>query len=224
MAWLGILAESTPAAPEGMYCPHPNGLSVHSMRGPGCPGSICRCRPTPTSETGVIRRSGTSCRCAAPPPTPSPGDRSDRRKVPGALRSYVCSTMQYKRLFLAGDAAHIVPPTGAKGLNLAILDTCVLSHALGAAINHGITEHLTRYTATALPASWPPSDSRHCSPPRCTRCPATDSPRPPARDARSMGRLGGRSARARRVYLGLPSPLPRPSVPDRRGERRHECG
>ncbi len=152
VAWLGILAESTPAAPEGMYCPHPNGLSVHSMRGP----RLSRQYLQVPADTDLGDWSDPqiwdelSVRCAAADAVPlETGPIIERSLAP--LRSYFCSTMQYKRLFLAGDAAHIVPPTGAKGLNLAISDTCVLSHALGAAINHGITEHLTRYTATALP-------------------------------------------------------------------------
>ncbi|GAB03501.1 4-hydroxybenzoate 3-monooxygenase [Gordonia amarae] len=152
VAWLGILAESTPAAPEGMYCPHPNGLSVHSMRGPKLSRQYLQV-PAGTelgdwSDEQIWDE--LSLRCSAADAAPlETGPIIERSLAP--LRSYVSSTMQYDRLFLAGDAAHIVPPTGAKGLNLAISDTCVLSHALGAALNHGSTEHLERYTATALP-------------------------------------------------------------------------
>lgn len=152
MAWLGILAESTPAAPEGMYCPHPAGLSVHSMRGPRLSRQYLQV-PAGTELTDWSDDriwDELSVRCAAADAAPlETGPIIERSVAP--LRSYVSTTMQYDRLFLAGDAAHIVPPTGAKGLNLAISDTCVLSHALGAAINHGMTEHLTRYTATSLP-------------------------------------------------------------------------
>jgi p-hydroxybenzoate 3-monooxygenase len=62
--------------------------------------------------------------------------------------------MQHGRLFLAGDAAHIVPPTGAKGLNLAIADVCLLAHALDERYNHGRDEALRAYSATALRRVW----------------------------------------------------------------------
>ena len=152
VAWLGILAESTPAAPEGMYCPHPRGLSVHSMRGPTLSRQYLQV-PAGTelgdwSDERIWDE--LSVRCSAADAAPLETGPIIERSL-ASLRSYVSDTMQYDRLFLAGDAAHIVPPTGAKGLNLAISDACVLSHALGAALNHGITDHLERYTATALP-------------------------------------------------------------------------
>jgi p-hydroxybenzoate 3-monooxygenase len=70
------------------------------------------------------------------------------------MRSFVVEPMQHGRLFLVGDAAHIVPPTGAKGMNLAIADACVLSNALGAFYATRSTERLDAYTATCLRRVW----------------------------------------------------------------------
>ncbi len=70
------------------------------------------------------------------------------------MRSFVCEPMQWGRLFLAGDAAHIVPPTGAKGLNLAVADVVVLSRALVAHYGQGRGDLLAGYSATALRRIW----------------------------------------------------------------------
>jgi p-hydroxybenzoate 3-monooxygenase len=70
------------------------------------------------------------------------------------MRSFVCTPMQHGRLFLAGDAAHIVPPTGAKGMNLAMADVRVLAHALGGYYADGRTDLLAAYTETALHRVW----------------------------------------------------------------------
>ena len=71
-----------------------------------------------------------------------------------SMRSFVAEPMQSGRLFLVGDAAHIVPPTGAKGMNLAIADACVLSHAIGAFYATGSDEQLDEYTANCLQRVW----------------------------------------------------------------------
>jgi p-hydroxybenzoate 3-monooxygenase len=70
------------------------------------------------------------------------------------LRSFVCEPMQYGRLFIAGDAAHIVPPTGAKGLNLAVADVKVLARALEAKYRHDKPDLLGQYSATCLRRVW----------------------------------------------------------------------
>jgi p-hydroxybenzoate 3-monooxygenase len=71
-----------------------------------------------------------------------------------AMRSFVCETMQHGRLFLAGDAAHIVPPTGAKGLNLAAGDVALLSRAIGEFYRNGSNDRLDAYSATAVKRVW----------------------------------------------------------------------
>jgi p-hydroxybenzoate 3-monooxygenase len=70
------------------------------------------------------------------------------------MRSFVIEPMQYGRLFLAGDAAHIVPPTGAKGLNLAVSDVQVLAKAIGEFYSQGSTTRLDRYSQTCLRRVW----------------------------------------------------------------------
>jgi len=76
------------------------------------------------------------------------------------MRSFVVEPMQYGRLFLAGDAAHIVPPTGAKGMNLAIADVRVLADGLGAWYRYGTMDRLETYSATCLRRVW---CAEHCS-------------------------------------------------------------
>ena len=75
------------------------------------------------------------------------------------MRSFVVEPMQYGRLFLAGDAAHIVPPTGAKGMNLALADVFVLSHALGTSSRRAKTDLLDGYSQACLSVSGGPSTS-----------------------------------------------------------------
>lgn len=154
-AWLGILARTTPTTPEGMYCAHEDGLSVHSMRGPRITRQYLQV-PADTDPADwtddriwdeLARRSASDDH-----PELERGEIFDRSLAP--LRSFVCETMQHGRLFLLGDAAHIVPPTGAKGLNLAVGDACVLSHALGAYYLAGVREHLDDFGATCLPRIW----------------------------------------------------------------------
>ena len=105
--------------------------------------TTCSARPTSGPSTGATTRSGTSCGCAStarPRESLVTGPSIEKSIAP--LRSFVAEPMRFGRLFLAGDAAHIVPPTGAKGLNLAAADVGLLSRALA--------EH---YASTATPAS-----------------------------------------------------------------------
>lgn len=155
VAWLGILAHTTPTTPEGMYCAHENGISVHSMRGP----NITRQYLQVPADTDLSDWSDEriwdelTLRSASDDfPVLERGEIFDKSLAP--LRSYVCETMQHGRLFLLGDAAHIVPPTGAKGLNLAVSDACTLSYALGAHYLTGEREHLDAYSSTCLPRIW----------------------------------------------------------------------
>jgi len=155
VAWLGILAHTAPVTAEGMYCAHPDGLSVHSMRGPRITRQYLQVPahtelqdwPDERIWQELLRRSESDDH----PPLET-GEIFDRSIA--LLRSEVTAPMQYGSLFLLGDAAHIVPPTGAKGLNLALSDACVLSHALGAYYCTGNSEFLDAYSATALPRVW----------------------------------------------------------------------
>jgi p-hydroxybenzoate 3-monooxygenase len=155
VAWLGILAESKPVTPEGMYSVHPEGLALHSMRGVNisrqylqvAPDTDLRDWPDERIWKELLHRSS--------------GDDADEletgpiiERSVAPLRATMVTPMQYRSLFLLGDAAHTVPPTGAKGLNLAVSDACVLSHALGAYYRAGDREHLESYSDTALPRTW----------------------------------------------------------------------
>lgn len=154
-AWLGILARTTPVTAEGMYCVHPEGMSLHSMRG----ANITRQYLQVPADTDLrewsddriwkelLRRSESDDH-----PALETGEIFDRSLA--QLRSEVTEPMQYGSLFLLGDAAHIVPPTGAKGLNLALGDAAALSHALGAYYQTGDRGHLDGYSVTALPRVW----------------------------------------------------------------------
>ncbi len=155
IAWLGILARTAPVTAEGMYCVHPEGLSVHSMRGTDITRQYLQVPvDTDIAEWSddriwkeLLRRSESDDH----PPLET-GEIFDRSLA--LLRSEVSEPMQYGSLFLLGDAAHIVPPTGAKGLNLALSDACALSHALGGYYRTGERRLLDEYSATALPRVW----------------------------------------------------------------------
>ncbi|MFW0796618.1 4-hydroxybenzoate 3-monooxygenase [Gordonia sp. CPCC 205515] len=154
-AWLGIMARTTPVTDEGMYCAHPDGLSVHSMRGPHLTRQYLQVpADTDLADWGDERIWAELRRRSASDDHPEleTGEIIERSLAP--LRSVVTDPMQQGSLFLLGDAAHIVPPTGAKGLNLAISDACVLSNALGVFYHGAGRDALDAYTATALPRIW----------------------------------------------------------------------
>lgn len=154
-AWLGILAHSTPVAAEGMYSAHPDGLAVHSMRGPHLSRQYLQVPAGTDPEAwpderiwAELRRRGR----ADDAPELETGEIIERSIAP--LRSVVSEPMRVGSLFLLGDAAHIVPPTGAKGLNLAVSDACVLSQALGGFYACGRRDLLDAYSDTALDRVW----------------------------------------------------------------------
>ncbi|MDL9936515.1 4-hydroxybenzoate 3-monooxygenase [Gordonia sp. ABSL1-1] len=154
-AWLGILARTAPTTAEGMYCAHPDGLSVHSMRGTQITRQYLQVPADTTLDDWPDERIWSELRRrsrSSDHPELETGEIFDRSLAP--LRSVVTTPMQFGSLFLLGDAAHIVPPTGAKGLNLAISDACVLSHALGHYYGHRDRTHLESYGETALPRIW----------------------------------------------------------------------
>ena len=126
--WLGILADAAPSSDELVYSLHDRGFALFSMRSPTVTRLYLQVPPDETIDELVGRRDlGGAARAA--------GDRrrldADAGRITQKgvtpMRSFVAEPMRYGRLFLAGDAAHIVPPTGAKGLNLAMADVCVLA-------------------------------------------------------------------------------------------------
>jgi p-hydroxybenzoate 3-monooxygenase len=129
-AWLGILAAAPPSTDEVIYCRHDLGFALHSMRTP----EIGRLYLQVPADEDISRwpddRIWTelASRFALPGWTLNSGPVLQKSITP--MRSFVAAPMRYGRLFLAGDAAHIVPPTGAKGLNLAVADVAALATAL----------------------------------------------------------------------------------------------
>lgn len=153
--WLGIMAEAKPTCDELLYCRHDRGFALFTMR------------------------SDTVSRCYLQvPPDENPDDWSDDRiwsefdtrlgrhdgltlstgkilmKGVTAMRSFVTEPMQFGRMFIAGDAAHIVPPTGAKGMNLAIADIYVLARAFASFYKKNDATKLERYGETCLRRVW----------------------------------------------------------------------
>jgi p-hydroxybenzoate 3-monooxygenase len=154
-AWLGILAAARPACQELIYARHSAGFALLSMRSEEITRAYLQCAPDEDLGQWPDARIWEELR--------------KRLEVDGGLRlneglilqrgvtpmrSFVIEPMQYRRLFLVGDAAHIVPPTGAKGMNLAIADVRVLSRALAAYFRSGRTDLIEAYSATCLRRVW----------------------------------------------------------------------
>ena len=154
-AWLGILAEAPPASDELIYASHERGFALLSMRSPTLgrlylqvePGEDLAGWPDERvwAELHARLETGDGWKVAEGPVL--------QKGVTG-MRSFVAEPMRHGRLFLAGDAAHIVPPTGAKGMNLAVHDALLLSRALAAFYASGRTDLLDGYSAAALRRVW----------------------------------------------------------------------
>lgn len=153
--WLGILAEAAPSLDELVYMQHPRGFALYSMRSPSITRLYLQCEPDEDLSRWSDDRiwSELSLRLGCNDGwTPAPG-RIIQKSVTG-MRSHVTEPMQYGRLFLAGDAAHIVPPTGAKGMNLAMADVSVLASAFAAWYRDGLGESLQTYSQVCLRHVW----------------------------------------------------------------------
>ncbi len=154
-AWLGILAEAPPSSHELIYTRHERGFALHSMRSPRITRMYLQVPldddlaawPDVRIWAELHRRFETDDGFVL-----TEGPLLDKGITP--MRSFVASPMQHGRLLLAGDAAHIVPPTGAKGLNLAVADVRLLAHALGGYYADGREDLLAAYTETALRRVW----------------------------------------------------------------------
>jgi p-hydroxybenzoate 3-monooxygenase len=152
--WLGILSE-TPPLPDITYCNHPRGFALASMRNPQLSRYYIQVPHGTDLEEWPDERFWQEIKARFPRELADAivtGPSIEKSIAP--LRSYVAEPMQHGRLFLAGDAAHIVPPTGAKGLNLAVSDVYYLARALAAHYRQGSGELLARYTETALRRVW----------------------------------------------------------------------
>jgi p-hydroxybenzoate 3-monooxygenase len=153
--WLGILAQAPPSSEELIYAYHQRGFALLSMRTPQISRLYIQCTPDedlrlwPDEKIWQelqIRLSSTEGWKLVEGPV--------LQKNVAKMHSFVVEPMQYGRLFLAGDAAHIVPPTGAKGLNLAVADVCILSRAIAQFYGSGRKDLLDQYSAACLDRVW----------------------------------------------------------------------
>jgi p-hydroxybenzoate 3-monooxygenase len=154
-AWLGILAEAPPSSEELIYARHDRGFALHSMRSPSVTRLYLQCEPDERladwpderiwDELDLRLEQCSGFRLARGPIF---------QKAVTPMRAFVTEPMQYRRLFLAGDAAHIVPPTGAKGLNLAAADVRALGRAFTSFYQTRSEEGLANYSRTCLRRVW----------------------------------------------------------------------
>jgi p-hydroxybenzoate 3-monooxygenase len=157
-AWLGILAEAAPATDELIYAWHERGFALYSMRSP----TVSRLYFQVASDEELTRWPDEriweelQVRLATEGWRVNEGPIADKGITP--MRTFVCEPMQCGSLFLVGDAAHIVPPTGAKGLNLAVNDARLLAAALVAWYRSGSRAGLEHYSETALRRVWRAQD------------------------------------------------------------------
>ena len=154
-SWLGIIAQAPPATEELIYCRHENGFALYSMRSPEISRLYLGVRPEETLDEWSDERiwEELSIRLATDA-VPEIGRGPILERGITAMRSVVLEPMRYGRLFLAGDSAHIVPPTGAKGMNLALADVRVLSRAFLARYQRGDEALLEAYSDTCLERVW----------------------------------------------------------------------
>jgi p-hydroxybenzoate 3-monooxygenase len=154
-AWFGVLAQAPPSTEELIYCSSERGFALHSMRSPELSRLYFQCDPDDEVDswsdaqiweelhTRLAREDDWSL---------TEGPLIEKGITP--MRSFVSEPMQYGRLYLAGDAVHIVPPTGAKGLNLAVADVRVLAEALARWFESGDGAPLESYSDSCLRRVW----------------------------------------------------------------------
>jgi p-hydroxybenzoate 3-monooxygenase len=151
--WLGILSQSPPPDEELIYCYHDRGFALFTMRAPSLARLYVQCAPDDEVESWSDERIWEELHARLAGARQLVEGRMLQKGVT-AMRSFVAEPMRHGRLFLAGDAAHIVPPTGAKGMNLAFADVVVLSRALAEFYRTGRSDALDRYSATCLRRVW----------------------------------------------------------------------
>ncbi len=154
-AWLGILAQAPTTRDELVYANHERGFALYSMRSPEVTRLYLQCRDDEDISNWPDRRIWDELHLRLETGdgwTVAEGPVLQKGITP--LRSFIAEPMRFGRLFLAGDAAHIVPPTGAKGLNLAVADVRVLTEALARFYGDGNQELLDAYSAICLDRIW----------------------------------------------------------------------
>ena len=153
--WLGVLIERPPVSPELIYCRHERGFALCTMRSMTRSRLYIQCRVDDDIEDWPDQRFFGELKLRLDPQAADSikiGPSIEKSIAP--LRSFVAEPMRFGRLLLAGDAAHIVPPTGAKGLNLAASDVHYLSEAFGEFYQEGSLAGLDAYSGRALARVW----------------------------------------------------------------------
>jgi p-hydroxybenzoate 3-monooxygenase len=153
--WLGILSRTPPVAHELIYANHERGFALCSMRSETLSRYYVQCGLNETTDAWSDDRFWDELRARLPAETARDlvtGPSIEKSIAP--LRSFVAEPMQFGRLFLVGDAAHIVPPTGAKGLNLAASDVYTLYHVLTGHYRQGRSDLLQKYSEICLRRIW----------------------------------------------------------------------
>jgi p-hydroxybenzoate 3-monooxygenase len=155
-AWLGVLADVAPSTDELIYAWHPDGFALHSMRSASVSRLYLQVAPDEDvaqwSDDRIWEALARRLGHGEDGWTLDRGPITEKSVLP--MRSFVSTPMRHGRLFLAGDAAHIVPPTGAKGLNLAIADVALLARALTAWLVDGSSTLVDSYSDDALRRVW----------------------------------------------------------------------
>ncbi|MBM3819595.1 MAG: 4-hydroxybenzoate 3-monooxygenase [Acidimicrobiia bacterium] len=154
-AWLGILASASPSSPELVYSLHERGFALFSMRSPSVTRLYLQCAPEEDIANWPDDRIWEELRTRLRTSDgwePNQGPITQKSITP--MRSFVAEPMRRGRLFLAGDAAHIVPPTGAKGLNLAMADVWRLANALVEFYGSSRQSLLDTYSDRGLRRTW----------------------------------------------------------------------
>jgi len=153
-SWLGILATVPPSTDELIYSRHQDGFALHTMRTPHVSRLYLQVPADEQLEAWPDDRIWAELQHRLGLPGWDLKEGPITEKAISPMRSFVAAPMRYRRLFLAGDAAHIVPPTGAKGLNLAIADVTVLARALTALLAEGSQDLADAYSDSSLTRVW----------------------------------------------------------------------
>jgi p-hydroxybenzoate 3-monooxygenase len=153
-AWLGVLADAAPGSHELIYVSHARGFALQSMRSPTVSRLYLQCAPDEDLSRWSDDRIWEELGIRMARPGFVLGRGPITQKGVTAMRSFACEPMRQGRLLLAGDAAHIVPPTGAKGLNLAAADVTVMAAALERWFARGDAAGLEAYSDTCLRRVW----------------------------------------------------------------------
>jgi p-hydroxybenzoate 3-monooxygenase len=152
--WLGILAEAPPSSDELIYALHDRGFALLSMRSPQLSRLYLQCKPEEDLNNWPDEKIWQELHLRLAAENWKLTEGAIIQKGITGMRSVVVEPMQYGRLFLAGDSAHIVPPTGAKGLNLAVADVRVLTAGLVEFYKSGKRDLLNRYSEICLRRVW----------------------------------------------------------------------